>query len=77
MTQAYTIKLGLTIQKTDLRAQKINSLLLEIYGMALTRCLRQISLKKVQFFEIIFLPANINIEIILRIFFLSLHNVEF
>ena len=37
MTPAYTVKLGLTIQKTSIGAQKIDGLPLETYGIALIR----------------------------------------
>ncbi len=33
MTSAYATKLGLTAQKTSIRAQKIDGLPLETYGM--------------------------------------------
>ena len=39
MTPAYIAKLGFIIQKTSIGAQKIDGLLLETYGIALTRFL--------------------------------------
>ena len=35
MTSTFVAKLGLVIQKTDISIQKINGLLLVIYGMVL------------------------------------------
>lgn len=39
MTLAYVAKLGLITQKTSIKAQKINDLLLEIYNIASARFL--------------------------------------
>lgn len=37
MTQAYAVKLGLSPQKTNVGAQKIDGLSLEVYEMALAK----------------------------------------
>lgn len=76
MTLIYTTKLDLTIQKTNIGAQKIHGLLLEIYGMASVRFLLQNSLGRVQFFEKTFLLADTSIKIILDMPFFSLSNVN-
>ncbi len=47
MTPAYAIELGLTTQKTSVRAQKIDSSLLKTYSMALASFSPQDSLKRV------------------------------
>ena len=47
MTPAYATELGLIIQETSVRAQKIDDLPLKTYNMALTRFSVQDSLKKV------------------------------
>ncbi len=39
MTPAYAVKLGLTTQKTSVRAQKIDGLPLETHGMTSTKFL--------------------------------------
>ena len=76
MTLAYIVELGLTIQKTSVRAQKINGLPLKTYGMALTRFLVQDSQGKVQFFEKTFLLVNTSMEVVLGILFLSFNNTN-
>lgn len=47
MTPSYATKLGLTIQKTDIGIQKIDSLLLETYGMVIVGFLVENRLEKV------------------------------
>ena len=47
ITPAYTVKLGFITQKTSVRAPKIDGLLLETYGIALSRFSVQDSLKEV------------------------------
>ncbi len=47
MTPAYTAELGLITQKTSVRAQKIDGLPLETYGMASARFSLQNSLVRV------------------------------
>lgn len=73
---AYAAKLGLSIWKTSVKAQKIDATALKIYGMVMPRFSIQNSLKRVWFFEKTFLLANINIKIILGMSFLSLSNVK-
>lgn len=76
MTSDYTIELALTTQKTSVAAQKIDGLLLETYDMASIRFLVQDNLRRVWFFEKTFLLANINIEVVLGMLFLSLNNTN-
>lgn len=76
MTPAYVAKLSLITQKTSIRTQKINSLLLETYSMTLSRFSFQDSLGRVQLFEKTFLLADTNIEVILRMLFLCLGNAD-
>lgn len=76
MTPVYTTKLGLTTQKISVGALRIDGLLLETYDMGLARFLLQDSLKKVRFFKKTFLLADTNMEVILRMIFLSMSNVD-
>ena len=76
MTLAYTIKLGFIIQKTSIRARKIDDLPPKTYGIASTRFLIQDSLEKVQFFKKTFLLANTNMEVVLGMLFLFFSNVN-
>lgn len=76
MTLAYATKLDLTIWKICVKVQKIDGLSLETYGIVSASFSLQNSLKRVWFFEKTLLLANIIIELILEIFFLSLSNVD-
>ncbi len=77
ITPAYATKLGLTARKTSVRAQKINSSPLDIYGIVLARFLLQDSLIRVRFFEETFLLADISIEVVLGMPFLALNYADF
>lgn len=77
MTLAYTAKLGLTTWKTSIKNQKIDGLPLETYGIALTRFSLQDNLEMVWFFNKSFLLTNINIKVVLEMFFLALSNTDF
>ncbi len=79
MTPAYATELGLTTQKTNVRAQKMDGSPLETYGMASARFSIQDSLGKIWFFEETFLLADTSMEVVLGMPFLSLSNanVEF
>lgn len=76
ITLAFVVKLGLTILKTSIGVQKIDGLVLETYSMALAYFLLQNSLERVRFFEKTFLLVDINIEMILRIPFVSFDNAD-
>ncbi len=73
---AYRAELGLTTQKTSVKAQKIDGLLLKTYGIAPASFLLQDSLRRVQFFEKTFLLADTSIEVVLEMSFLSLGNID-
>lgn len=66
---AYARKLGFTSQKISIRAQKIDGLALETYGMVSVSFLLQDSLGKIQFFKKTFLLANNNMKVVLRMHF--------
>lgn len=76
ITLAYLVKLGITTQKTSIRAQKINNSLLETYNIFLTRFLLFESLSKVKHFKKSLLLAIISIEVILGISFRIFSNVD-
>ncbi len=76
MTPAYIAKLGLTAQKTSVGVQKIDGSPLETHGMALARFSLQDSLGRVWFFQETFLLANISMEVVLGILFLSFSNAD-
>ena len=76
MASAYAKKLGLRIRKTDIGAQKINGLGLEIYGMVIAGFQVQDKLGRFRFFQETFLVADTNVEIIFGISFLTFSKVE-
>ncbi len=76
MTPAYTVKLGLTIQKTSIGAQKIDGLSLETYSMTSASFSLQDSLGRVWFFEETFLLADTSIKVVLGMLFLALNNAN-
>ncbi len=77
MTPAYIAELGLTTQKTSIKAQKIDGLPLETYSMVSARFLLQDNLERVQFFEETFLLADISMEVVLGMAFLTFSNANF
>ncbi len=76
MTPAYTTKLGFSARKTSMGVQKIDGLLLETYGMASASFSLLYSLGRVRFFEEIFLLPNTNMEVFLKMPFLSFNNAD-
>ena len=72
MYSAYAIKLGLHITKIDMATQKMNGSHLNIFGIVIADYSVKDKFEKVQFFQKNFLLANIGLELILEIFFLSL-----
>ncbi len=76
MTLVYIAKLGLITQKTNLNTQKIDSSVLETNKMVIVGFLIQDRLEKILFFEETFLLANISIEMVLKMFFLTFSNIN-
>lgn len=77
MTLAYAAKLSLATQKTSVRAQKIDRIILKTYDMVSANFLFLNSQKKVWFFKKTFLLTNTSIEIVLEKFFLFFKNADF
>lgn len=79
ITLAYIAKLGVTTQKSSVKVQKIDSLLLTTYGMTLAKFLFQNSLRKNQFLEKTFYLTNTSNEVVLKMsfFFFSFTNIKF
>ena len=76
MTPTYAAKLGLKVQKTDIGAQKIDGSTLETFGMVLADFQIENKLGKARFFQETFLLANISVEIVLDMLFLTLSNAN-
>lgn len=70
MTLVYTVNLGLILRFTNVSAQKIDSLALKTYRMAITRFLIQDKLRQNRFLKKTFLLAETNIKVVLEMLFL-------
>ena len=79
MSQAFAYQLGLTIQKTNVGAQKIDGTTLETYGMVVSTLSISDKDRRKRFFEKSFLLTNIKLKIVLRMPFLTINttNVNF
>ena len=76
MTLAYAKKLGLWIQKTDIKAQKSNGSSLDTFQMVITGLQVIYKLNKIPFFQKKNLLANTNMKIILGMLFLTFNNAD-
>ena len=69
-------ELGLPIRTTDVRAQKIDSTILNTFGMVVTAFSMTNKANQVRFFEETFLGANVGPEVVLAMFFLTLSSAD-
>ena len=76
MLPAYTLKLGLKIYHTDVGAQKIDGYALEIFGIVLANIQMEDKLGRARFFQETFLLADISVEVVLGMPFLTLSNAD-
>ena len=79
MTPTYAAKLGLKVRKIDIGAQKIDGSTLETFGMVLADFQVEDKLERARFFQETFLLADISVEVVLNMPFLTLSiaNVQF
>ena len=72
-------ELGLPIRPTNIGVQKIDGIMLDIYGMVVIAFSVTDKANRVKFFEETFLVANVSLEIVLGILFLTLSgaNINF
>ena len=71
MHLANAIKLGFYTKKINVRVQKIHGSYLDILRMIIIDCLVKNKLKRVWFFQEIFLLTNISLEILLGMLFFT------
>ena len=71
MHLAYATKLGLHARKIDVGAQKIDESYLDTFGMVIADYSVKDKLGRVLFFQKTFLLANIGLEVVLGMFFLT------
>ena len=76
MTLAYISKLGPKVHHTDIGAQKIDGSTLKIFGMVLTSFQVEDQLGRARFFKKTLLSADINMQVVLNIPFLTFSNVN-
>ena len=76
MTPAYTKQLDLQIQKTDVKAQKIDGSLLRTFRMIIAGFQVEDKLGRARFFQESFLLAEISMEVVLEMPFLALSNAD-
>ena len=76
MILAYTLRLRLQARHTNIKAQKIDGSTLQTFRIVLADFQVEDKLGKARFFQETFLLANISIEIVLGILFLTLSNVN-
>ena len=69
-------ELGLPIRPTDSEMQKIDSIMLDIYGIVVAAFSITDKANWVKFFEKIFLVANVSLEVVFGMFFLTLSNID-
>ena len=76
---AFAKELDLPIRSTDVGAQKIDSTMLEIYGMIVAAFSVENKANRVRFFEETFLVANVSLKVVLEMSFFTLSsaNIDF
>lgn len=76
ITPTYIAKLSFKIQKTNIKAQKINNSIHNTFGMVLTDFQVEDKLNEAQSFQETFIIANNTLKVILGMFFLTFSNVD-
>ena len=76
MTPRYTSKLGLKICPTNIEMQKIDGSIFKIFEIVLTSFQIKGKLKKAQFFQKTVLLADLNLEMVLKMTFFTLNNIN-
>lgn len=76
MIAKFAAELNLITRPTDIKVQKIDDFVLKTYDIVIVEFLISDKLHKIRFFEKTFLLFEISIKIVLRMFFLTLSNVD-
>ena len=76
MSQAFTFQPGFKMQKTNIEAQKIDDITLEIYEIVVSTFFMLDKDKRKRFFKKSFLLTNVNPDIMLEMLFLTMNNVD-
>ena len=72
----YAKQLGLPIRSTDVGAQKIDGTTLDIYDIVVAAILVKDKANQVRFFEETFMVANVSLEVVFWMLFLTLSNAD-
>lgn len=75
MSQAFALKLGLKIRKTNIKIEKIDCTTLKTYVMVVFMFFVLDKNDKERFFEKNFLLANMQLDIVFGSFFLTISNI--
>ena len=73
---SFVKQLGLPIRLTDVEAQKIDSITLEIYGMVVTAFSMVDKANRGRFFEKTFPVINVSLEVVLGMLFFTLNDAD-
>ena len=76
MHPSFAKQLGLSIRLTDVGAQKIDGTTLNTHGMVIAAFSVVDKANRVRFFEETFLVANISLEVVLGMLFLTLSGTD-
>ena len=76
MTSKFAAKLGLTTQPTVIKEQKIDGFTQKMYNMVIVGFSILDKSSKIRFFVETFLRADTNIEVVSKMLFLTLNNVN-
>lgn len=76
MIPGYALKLDLKVYSTNIKAQKISVSILEIFEIALVNFQVKDKISLTQYFYKTFLLADINLKIIIKMFFLTFSNAN-
>ena len=73
---SFANQLGLPIRPTDVGAQKIDGTMLDTHGIVVVALSVVDKANWVKFFEETFFVANVSLEVVFRIFFLTLNDAD-
>ena len=76
MTLEYVSKLGLKVRLTNIKTQKIDNFTLKTFEMVLASFQVENKLERPWFFQETFLLANLSMEVVLEIPFLTFNNAN-
>ena len=76
MSQVFAFQLGYKIRKTNVEAQKIDGTILETYKMVVSTFSVLNKDRREKFFEKSFLLADVNLNVVSEIPFLTISNVN-